>query len=317
MKKRIAEWYIRNKAKIMSAIFFIILIIIISIIINLLALRERTNTETENKTNTQVDINLFANVTQIYIDNQESIITGEEISSSQVTMLGVIEQFVELCNDKKINEAYDILSETCKQEVYPTLESFEVNYYNKIFNGNKKKISAENWNSNIYIVTYADDALSTGIYSEENNIQDYISVINENNEPKLNINNYIGRQEINKATSNNVITINVLRSDTYMDYEVYTYKITNNTNNTILLDDLNNNGNMYIQDKNGNQYNSYLHELSEEQLTITPGETKEISIKYYSKYGSTKEIDKIVFSNIITNYNQNEVRQVINLQIEL
>ena len=54
----------KNKAKIMSAIFFIILIIIISIIINLLALRERTNTETENKTNTQADINLFANVTQ-------------------------------------------------------------------------------------------------------------------------------------------------------------------------------------------------------------------------------------------------------------
>ena len=35
-------------------------------------------------------------------------------------------------------------------------------------------------------------------------------------------------------------------------------------------------------------------------LTITEGQTKEITIKFYSLYSSNKNIKSIVFSNIIT-----------------
>ena len=39
-------------------------------------------------------------------------------------------------------------------------------------------------------------------------------------------------------------------------------------------------------------------------LTVESGQTKEVTIKFYSSYVSTKNINYIVFSNIITNNGQ-------------
>lgn len=321
MGRKIAEWYINNKTKVLTAIFIIVVIILVSIIVNFLNTLQLNEAQTNTETNVNVQENNspIGNFTDIYVEDNESVVTGGNMSSSQVTIIDTINQFVQLCNERNVNEAYNMLSDECKEEVYPSLDSFSNNYYNAIFNGQNKNTSVENWVNNIYKVTFENDALSTGVYTEEGTIQDYITVTrNENNELRLNINNYIGRQEINKKhTDTSNVTITVLRSDTYMDYETYTYSITNNTNNTILLDDKGSTDNMYIEDENGNQYTAYIHELSESQLTITPGETKEVTIKYYSRYGSTKNITQVVFNKIILNYNEVAVRQTTRIEIEL
>ena len=318
MNIKLAEWYVKNKSKIMLAIFFFVVIAVISLIVGILARMEQedalnTITESTQKEPTQV-----ANFTDIYVEGGESVVTGEEITSSQVTMLEYINQFVDLCNTQQVEEAYNLLSDECKEEVYPSLDSFKRNYYNTVFNGQKRNISVESWANNIYKVKYEVDALSTGVYTEENTLQDYISVIKDDNgEGKLNVNGYIGRKEINKVKNNSNINITVLRSDSHMDYETYTYSMTNNTSNTILLDDKEDTNNMYIEDENGNQYTAYINELSDAELMLTPGETKQITIKYYNKYGLTKNIKNIVFNKIILNYNENEARQVAGVQIEL
>ena len=321
MGRKIAEWYINNKTKVLTAIFIIVVIILVSIIVNFLNTLQlnKSQTNTEANVNVQENNAPIGNFTDIYVEGTESVVTGENTSSSQVTIIDAINQFVQLCNEGNVNEAYNMLSDECKEEVYPSLDSFRNNYYNVIFNGRKKNISVENWVNSIYKVTFQNDALSTGVYTEEGTIQDYITVTrNENNELRLNINNYIGREEINKTRTNSSnISITVLRSDTYMDYETYTYSIINNTNKTILLDDKSSTDNMYIEDENGNQYTAYIHELSEAQLTITPGETKEITIKYYSRYGSTKNITQVVFNKIILNYNEVAVKQTTRIEIEL
>ena len=318
MNKKLAEWYVRNKSKIMLAIFFFVVIAVISLIVGILGRIKRDEVVNTTTGNIQVEPEPVANFTDIYVEGEESVVTGEEITSSQVTMLEYVNQFVDLCNAQQVEEAYNLLSDECKEEVYPSLDSFRTNYYNAIFNGQKRNISVESWANNIYKVKYELDALSTGVYTEENTVQDYISVTrNENNEGKLNVNGYIGRSEINKTQNSNNITITVLRRDRYMDYETYTYSMTNNTNNTILLDDKESTDNMYLEDENGNQYTAYIHELSDAELILTPGETKEITIKYYNRYSTTKNITNIVFNKIILNYNENAVRQVARVQIGL
>lgn len=323
MGRKIAEWYINNKSKIFIAAVVIIVVILVSIIVNLLNTLNTNNGQTNtqnNIANTNIEgTNPIGNFTDIYVEDNESVVTGDNMGSSQITTIGTIEQFVQLCNEQNVEEAYNLLSDECKEEVYPSLDSFRNNYFNTVFNGKKRNVSVENWVNNIYKVTFENDALSTGVYTQEGTIQDYITVLPmENNEFKLNINNYIGRKEINK-TDNDVsnISITVLRSDTYMDYQTYTYRVSNNTNDTILLDDKFNTDNMYIQDDNENQYTAYIHELSEAQLTLTPGETKEITIKYYSRYGSTKNITQIVFNKVILNYNEVAVRQTTRIEIGL
>lgn len=325
MGKKIAEWYIYNKNKVLMAVFVIVVIVLVSIIVNLINSIQLNNAQTNTLANmqtnesTQQPENPVGNFTDIYVDSNDSSVTGESVGFSQTNILDTINQFAQLCNEGNVNEAYNMLSDECKEEVYPSLDSFSNNYYNTIFNGQRKNISVENWVDNIYKVTFENDALSTGVYTQEGTIQDYITVeSNENNELRLNVNNYIERNEINKTyTDSSNISITVLRNDTYMDYETYTYSITNNTNNTILLDDKISTDNMYIQDANGNQYTAYIHELSEAQLTITPGETKEVTIKYYSRYGSTKNITQVVFNKIILNYNEVAVRQTTRIEIGL
>ena len=321
MGKKIAEWYIGNKSKILMAIFVVVVVVLISIIVNILNSLRKNNTveNLELSTNIQQTDTSIGNFTDIYVEDNESVVTGESIGSSHINTIGTIEQLVQLCNEQKVEEAYNLLSDECKEEVYPSLESFRNNYYNTIFNGKKKNISVENWANNIYKVTFEDDALSTGVYTAEGAIQDYITVVStDNNELKLNINNYIGRREINK-TNNAVsgVEITALNTDTYMDYQTFTFRVKNNTNKTILLDDKFSTDNMYITDSNGNQYTAYIHELSEAQLTVTPGETKDVTIKYYSRYGTTKTITQIIFNKVILNYNEVAVKETTRVEIVL
>ena len=86
-----------------------------------------------------------------------------------------------------------------------------------------------------------------------------------------------------------------------MDFETYTFEITNNTEYNILLNDNNNLDTMYLEDKNNIKYLAYVHELSEAELTLLPGEIKKVNIKYNNRFSSTRKIENIVFSKIIMN----------------
>ena len=64
---------------------------------------------------------------------------------------------------------------------------------------------------------------------------------------------------------------------------------------------------MYISDENDIHYPAYTHEINNADLQVSPRETKEITIKYYSKYGSTKNINRLAFSRMILNYEAYEI----------
>lgn len=292
---RIIRWYNTNRKLVWRTIIVAIAIIIL---IQLL------NKFTRDRNNSEIDI---SNVTEkettnsIVMADDKSVISGESISKSQTNLLKTLDEFAEYCNNGDIDNAYGLLSEDCKNEMYKTKEVFEMSYYNQIFN-EKRNISVENWIGNIYKVKYRQDALSTGVY-DENAIQDYITIIrDENNEAKLNINGYIGKEKVSASKQNNYITAKVTETDVYMDYQTYTFEITNNSDKTILLSNPNKDSSMYIQDKNGMQYESYTHEISLAELKILPKETRKLTIKYYSKYGSNKKINSIMFSKIILDY---------------
>lgn len=72
-----------------------------------------------------------------------------------------ISKFIDYCNNGEIEQAYKMLSNTCKQEKYSTIEKFEKEYVNKVFGINicKYNISKKD---NIYIITLTQDMLITG-----------------------------------------------------------------------------------------------------------------------------------------------------------
>lgn len=291
------RYYNQNRKKIWG-----ILIIIISafILLQLLNYVLRKNNENkliaQNNALKETNINSSNNTK---LTTNQSVVTGESISSSQLQdATTVIDNFITYCNNKELEKAYDLLTDECKEEIYNTLEVFEQAYYNDVFNGESRNCTVENWINDTYKVKITENILSTGKSTNGYSKQDYITVKKVEDGYKLNINNYIGYTEINKITSKDNITMEVLSKNTYMEYEKYTIKVTNNTEDTMVLDSRTDAKSLYLQDSKELTYSSYSNELTEPTLTIPSGQTKEVTIKFYSSYISTKNIKYIVFSDL-------------------
>ena len=266
------------------------------------------NRQTTIPQSTQEDIS--NNLNSISLSSQKSAITGQNINISKEG-INTIDNFVSYCNSGNLEQAYNLLAIECKEEMFQNINRFQEIYYKPIFASGKRTTKIENWYGDIYIVDYNEDALSTGVYSTESNIRDYITIVKDSdNNLKLNINKYIGRTEINKTAQTGNLQIKVLRKDAYMDYEKYTFEMKNESNREILIADIYDDENVsYLVDKNDLKYHAAATELSKEKLTIIGQQTKNLQIKYYNPYVSTKVIKRLVFPKINLNYGAYQLYQ--------
>ena len=293
------RFYDQNRKGIWMAIIIIASIFILLQLLNYFA-RRNNEKELSNSVNIEeININEKTN-TNVNLKSSTSAITGESVSSKNLnTATETIEKFINFCNEKKLDEAYNMLTEECKNEMYTSVNIFEQAYYNNVFNGEEKSCNIENWTGDIYKVNIVGDMLATGKSNNGYTKQDYITVKKEENNYKLNINNYIGNKKIDKTTEKDGIEINIISKNTYMDNEQYTIKVTNNSQNNISLDGLSNVKSLYLQDSKGAKYSAYVQELTEPTLKVQAGQTKEVTIKFYSNYVSNKNIEYIIFSDMI------------------
>lgn len=307
---RLIRFYNQNRKQIWKIIGVIFMIILVLQLLNYSAKQKAKNQNNSTINNSNNNLLSYNNID---VSTNKSVLSGNEISQQQQSSIKIIDEFFAYCNEQKIQEAYDLLTEECKEEMYSSIEIFDEIYYQKVLNGKKKNISVENWTGNIYKVTINDNFIATGEYSEKNKMQDYITV----KDNKLNINSYVGRVVLDREKQKEDITIKIIRQDTYMDYITYTFEITNHSQKAILLDSLDNMDTMYIKDTNGIKYTAYSHELSDDNLLVDEGNQKQITIKYYSKFSSTKRIRNIVFSRFILDYNDSSDSNYSTFEIEL
>ena len=145
---------------------------------------------------------------------------------------------------------------------------------------------------------YEDNLLSTGGSNLENSIQDYITVINQNGEEKININGFIKKQNINKSLESNGLTIVINYGKIYKDYEIYNVTIKNNNSNSITISDGNNDKDICLLDKNDTKYPCFLNEFAKYMLSIKAGQEWNSDIRFNKIYDTDRIIDKVQFNNI-------------------
>ena len=286
------RFYNQNRKKI-----FKVILIIASIIglIQLLNYFSGKNINIKNESNITNDFNYISSS----VMSNKSEISGDTIPKSQLAKASnIIDNFINYCNNGEIEEAYNLLSQDCKNEIYTTLELFKNTYYTQIFNGEKKIYTMQNWMGDTYSVRIKEDILATGKV-QDSALQDYITIVEEDNEEKLNINNYIGKKQINETTENENMSITVISKNTYMDYEVYNIQVENNSNKDILLDDKQSTTTIYLEDNNNIKYAAQSYELLNEDLLINEGYTKNLSIKFTNSYSLSRKINYLTFSKII------------------
>ena len=129
MDNKIVRWYNQNRQIIWTVILTIIGIIILI----------QTLNNTYNKNNPEEESSSIGNSTTTYNTNNYSVVTREEISETMSEeSIDLIEDFFRYCNSGQVEYAYSLLSQECKQELYPTIEDFRTKYYNRIFRTNNR-----------------------------------------------------------------------------------------------------------------------------------------------------------------------------------
>lgn len=318
---KLRKFYYDNKNQIWKDILIIVSILFVIQIINY-RLKITRNKETNNIVNNNV-INNNTNISNgnnAITIKQESLIDSSNVKEETIKEEAkIIKNFFNYCIEGQKQEAYNLLSKDCKEELYIDLSKFEERYINNIlFESTQNVINIENWLSNIYRVTITEDIMATGNLNNQS-IQDYITVVNENGESKLNINSFIGKESINKAVTQDGINISIATRKIFMDYEEYEIKIDNNTENTILLDTKQSTKSIYLIDENNIKYYSQSHELLDGLLKVKDGFSSQITVRFTKVHSNKSCLKSLVFSDVRLNYNEylnaNKEAQTITINI--
>lgn len=306
MFHKLRKFYYTNKTQILRIVFIVISIFIIIQLANYFVKLKNNNIMNNSNNNISATNTIINNNTNTFITSNTSATTGEQINPTNLEKARkIIEKFISACNNGNVEEAYSYLSNDCKQELYTEdINQFKTLYYDVIFGGNQKNASVENWILNTYKIDITEDIMATG---NANGIktQDYMTVVEENDDIKLNINNFVGTEQINKEQTIEDIKISIINKKTYIDYEEYELKVENETGNRILLDSLQNTKSIYLQDDNETEYYSYSNEILSELLKINNGFSTKLTIKFHKSYSLNNKTQEIVFSDVTLNYNDN------------
>lgn len=234
----------------------------------------------------------------------ETIIEGNEVTKEEFNKdEEVIKNFMDFCNSGKIESAYGLISDICKEELFPSIDDFKNNYYSKIFTS-KKDYNLQSWineyNYHTYRIKFLEDILSTGEYDNSSKGQDYITVINSNEGSKINLNGFIRNEQIYKETSANVVKALAVERFVYVDYIDYVVKIKNITNLDILLDTGKYLGSIKLVDKNGVKYPSYKTQIENLNNKLSSNIIRTLKIRFNKTYSANLNDDYIEFSDIVT-----------------
>ena len=288
MDNKLIRFYNQNRM-----MFWTIILTIAAVIILIHVLNNFLSEQQSNNMSAQIEMENYS----IKTDKDYSVITGKKINSE---ISEIIDLFINYCNNGNVTEAYALLSNDCKNLLYPTIEKFKEDYYSKIFN-TKKLFKAQAMFSNdgvyTYQISFTEDILATGKISGKSIIDNY-TIVNNDGIKKLNINNLINVKPLNINRSRRNIEIDLLDRIIFRDYEIYKMRIKNNNTYQIKLDNLQQTDNIYVEDTQGNQYLWFNHEYIDDDVTIDRGDTKDIKIKINKEYMPQLESKKLVFQKI-------------------
>lgn len=301
---RIFRFYNQNR--------YIIWIVIIAVVLTIGVIRILNNyAKEENRKSSSSNTTAYSDM---YSNPEYPAITNNAGNNNKGdNEIKIIKNFIEYCNKNEIEQAYNLLSSDCKNYVYKTPEEFTKNYINIYFK-NEKSYNYQSWikdaKNSIYRIEFWEDKLSTG-GTNNKKTEDYYTIVNENGTYKLNINNYIGHQEIKKELEKNSVKVVIVSKDIYLEEEIYNIKVENYSNNSICLTKSRNNKSIILTDESNMVYSARLYEILDEDLIISPKIIRNITLKFPKTYKTTTDVKrKINFNNIILNYTTNNEKEL-------
>ena len=255
----------------------------------------------KNEENNQNN-NIQNNVSSQTMDIQDLTERNYTVKSSSVKI--TFASFVNYCNKRELEKAYAMLTEECKEAMFPTIEDFERIYINKIYNI-KRTYGLVKWstegNRSTYLLTLYGDLLATG--NTEEATQEYITLVeNENGIYQLNINNYIYGEDRNIIGTINGITVKIEHVDVYDEYEQAQITITNSTSKKICLTGNKYKNNIYLGNSKEMIYESLNSEFDSSEIIMEANTTETFSVDFNKIYTSNSKAEYLALNDIILDY---------------
>jgi len=221
LRLKIRDFWKNNKYKVILAILIFIMVIVVN--------------DALKNSKTPVTPSVSFTPHESIMDTEEKVPT-----SMTDTIDNWVENFYSACNNKEYEKAYELLSNEYRAS--HTLEELTA-HINNIFN-EKKIYIAQNYSNqkNIYVykVKIMEDVLATGLTGKEEleYVEEMVTVKRNGKNVTFSIGEDILTESLNKTFENEYIKATVTRKVTRYDVEIYTIKIVNRTDYTIVLSDI-------------------------------------------------------------------------------
>lgn len=149
-----------------------------------------------------------------------------------------IDTFITYCNEKNYQSAYDMISDDCKNALFPLIDDF-IEYVDYKFQV-KRIYSIQNFsnlsNQYIYNVNLMSDFMATGSTGTNYGyLQEKFVFTEDDKELKFAIGDFIRKDTLNAFSEDENLKIVVESKNVYYDHEAYTVRITNKTENIAVL----------------------------------------------------------------------------------
>jgi len=231
--------------------------------------------------------------------------TKEVPKKYQKPIENLIDTYMNYCNNKEYEKAYNLITDDCKKNVYPTLEQFQ-GYIDEVFEGKKKIYNIQSYsivdNKYIYNIRILDDILANGTTDGYYYYEEKFALIEQNGEIKLSIGDFIESKTPNTVVEDDNMSIEITNVSVDYEKETYSVKVTNKTDKYIVFAD-------------NTQTDEILLDLGDQtrrpnnmQLAyffVLPNATREYNISFDKFYDNGKTSQKLIFNSIriLNNYN--------------
>jgi len=290
-----------------KTIFYVILAVIFFIIIIASLNAYYTNKEKEaqeeleNNKETESTYSNGANVTMENIEDDVSKnITNDNIENT-------MKLFVNYCNNGDYESAYNMLTEECKTALaYHSAKAFK-DYYIDLRFPEPQEYVLKRWDSEdnivVCLITFNGDLMASGGADFSEN-QEYYTFVKQNGEYKINLNNYIYGEERKTKYVFDDIDVKVTKINAYSRYEEITMEITNNSTKDIAFSGYEDDNSVYLTNEKGTIYSSINSEFDEQDVVISAGNTKEVTVTFNKLYSSSNKATTINFGKVILDYDE-------------
>ena len=300
---KLLKLFYDNKKVIYRTIGIIVLTLIIIQILNQFTKAKVSKQIEEQKNNIDSGNTTTIDNSNYLINNNKNVKT-----STNNTIKNTLDLFVNYCNNGQVENAYSMLTDDCKNELFQTVEIFKTNYYDKVFN-EKKTYTMQAWdktdNRIVYQILFEGDILETGMSGKKQ--EDFYTFIKQSDGSyKISINSYIYRQEFNGVNNTeNGIGVKVIAKDVYRSYVIYEFQIFNNSDNSIMIDNDKITKTIYLIDDSNIKYSSIENSLiTKGEIVLQPGSNRKYKVKFNKAYNSNVQETSLVLSNIVMNYDE-------------